>query len=343
MYKLRRMSVNGILVEKTTFLKEIEIEALLITQPELMAPPDATIDEDSIVNQIAVPNGAACDEKRSGNDGRIDIAFRFFQNPNNKKACWAVVEVKNGELSCDHYAQLSCYLQHWKGLYRNVYEAVENRREANRQEDDESEESGFPFDAPDVDPEPRVIGILVGTSVSEELACHILNQCPQCEGNDRNFTIGAIEISRGQGDDRNQYVFSEGVFPPQPRTTRDRSKFAFDKSGTPVWSSGRGFVWEVINELARQGMVLSSPPSGLQASQGSFPVVTPTPRALSRYFRQPISQGGVDYYVANQWGFAHGTGNLARFFAEVSKLVSSGAYSLEVWRKNNSNVVSRIV
>lgn len=202
----RKVVMNGYEAQECPFRREFELAGVLASNPELLSLDDDEFSEPSIIAMEAfIRNG-----RRRG-DGRADIVVAY------SGGMLGVVELKRGEIDLSAYEQLSDYLSTGKGLLqiKDVEEYL-------------GEEKA------DIRDEKKIVGVLVGTSVSEE----VINKINSGKKGGRIF---AISLRRYRINSNDVFVLSD-VHTAQ--IGKDRSKYLVGNSRVE-YGKGR-MVHEVI-------------------------------------------------------------------------------------------------
>lgn len=316
MYIEKTTTLAGDFLSDKPFGKEIFLEGFLLQSIEHITPPGLTA-TGVVVNQVSF----------SGGKRRIDIAFELANDEG-----WALAELKVGRLEKKHLKQLIGYLCDMNDLRNQVIARIKSEQLT-------PTEGGLNDKELAKIESCKWIGILVGEDIDPYLAYELLTEswrtntadypkeCCPLEG----FDIGAVVVKRvtdngelGAGLHKNTFVFADKYFPiitgkasvGGKDSTRDYSKFSFDFDGGKQWFGAGKFVEAVVNDYAQvhgTANLLQAFPTRLQ---GSFGVVAKNPSDTTRFFSEPVI-GTTNLFVCNQWGYAHGKGNLSDFIKDI--------------------------
>lgn len=320
MYIEKMMSINGIALESYPFEREVFLEGFLTEHLNHISPPGYEASGLDPVNQIQIKGGGPGDS-----DGRIDLAFELAAEESNT---WVLAELKVWKLTVAHLNQLLRYLAQDNQLVKGIQNRLGR----------------------DVSPR-RWIGVLVGESIEADLAAALVNgtwttlpgvELPPGFENRQDVEIGAAVIQRFRERGSNAvYVMADKYFLAEPsgNTRRDYSKFSFDE-GTNWYGAGK-FVREYIKDYCRRMQPKEMAELAKvfpKALQGNFEVVASEDKVRdhSRYTSEVYELGMGGYVVCTQWGYANGSGNLAKFIANAKKLGS------HVYRRTADGITTRL-
>ncbi|PCH92473.1 MAG: hypothetical protein COB84_10620 [Rhodobacteraceae bacterium] len=245
-------------------------------------------------DEIALKGGQEFKNK----DGRLDLLLTYSQE------CIGIAELKMGRLNYDHLKQLEGYLAQKEQILEKHPDIVNL----------------------EVNPQPKWVGVLVGSSISPELAEKISNGYSYF-----GAPIAALTIERFRGARGNVYVTTDVFFKKPNASNRDLTKYQFHGK---TYNKGR-VVLEVIKHHVEQNPNITFAelakvfPQNTQGSSGVFvaehaanKIYTDTRR--KRHFIKPeelIQLGDETIAVCSQWG----VGNIEKFLKVAKEL----GYELE--------------
>lgn len=320
MYIEKMMSINGVALESYPFEREVFLEGFLTEHLNHICPPGYEASGLDPVNQIQIKGGGTGDS-----DGRIDLAFELAAEESNT---WVLAELKVWKLNVAHLNQLLRYLAQDNQLVKGIQGRL-----------------GL-----EVSPR-RWIGVLVGVSIEADLAAALVNgtwtalpgvELPPDFEKRQDVEIGAAVVQRFRERGSNAvYVMADKYFlaAPSGKAGRDYSKFSFDEGAN--WYGAGKFVREYIKDYCRRML-----PRDLaelakvfpKTLQGSLEVVASAESVSdrSRYTSEIYELGMGAYVVCTQWGYANGSGNLAKFITNANKLGS------HVYRRTADGITTRL-
>jgi hypothetical protein len=286
----RHLTANDVRMEPFPFKRELAMEAYLLENEKVLALDDDIFSDVEIVeSELTLKEG----RQSCGTHGRIDVLATYSQE------YIAVIELKIGDLDCKALKQLEDYLCERQQLLLKYPKLV----------------------ASEVNQTPKWIGVLVGRTISSELAEKlkrgyiVLGDIP----------VGALTIQRFRGSDGSIFVTTDSYF-CVPNGKRDMAKYRFAGN---EFGKGR-LVLAVLKQHTEQrpGLTLAELRQNFPKScQGAMEVVTSLQSAnellaekgRARHFLKPeelIRVEGGDVAVCNQWG----TGNIDRFIEKALTL-----------------------
>ncbi|MDP8033620.1 hypothetical protein QJU43_04470 [Pasteurella atlantica] len=182
----KQVTANNIELKPYPFKKELAMEAYLIENEDIL-----TLDQENFTEVAILDEEIALKKGRRNRDGRIDILASYGAE------YLSIVELKLNEINIESLKQLEDYLDERKQILE-IGEYWENNQE------------------------PKWIGVLVGTSISEELQIKLRNGYKY---NDE-IPIAGIVLSRYRSEDNNIFVISDTYFSFN-YSTKDYSRFIF--------------------------------------------------------------------------------------------------------------------
>jgi len=186
-------SVNNIALEPFPFARELSMAAYFVeNQKVLRLDNDDFSTVEIIESELALKEG----RQSKATDGRIDLLAAYSEE------YIAVIELKIGCLNQGHLQQLEDYLSQKNQILELCSDVLPD---------------GFCSS-------PRWIGILVGTSISPDLATKISNGYMTCKG---KIPVAALTLQRFRGSDGNIFVITETYF-KAPAAPKDMSKYEFE-------------------------------------------------------------------------------------------------------------------
>ncbi|MEJ2795763.1 hypothetical protein WAE56_20360 [Iodobacter sp. LRB] len=286
----RHLTANDVRLEPFPFRRELSMEAYLIENEGVLSLDDDVFSSVEIVEaELTLKQG----RKSKDTDGRIDILATYSQE------YIAVIELKLGQLEEVHLSQIEDYLCERDQItqqYPNILSI-------------------------ELAPIPKWIGILVGTTISSELASKLRQGYITASG----IPVAALTVQRFRGSDGSVFVTTDTYFTP-PTVSKDASKYKFDGQ---VFGKGR-LVLAVVKRyvevhpattLAELQQVF---PKHCQGSLGVVATVEQanqiyTTTARKRHFLVPedvIQLPDSTVAVSSQWGI----GNIDRFIKQARQL-----------------------
>ncbi len=270
------------------------MQAYLIENEGVLA-----LDKDAFANVEIVETELSIKQGRNsmGTDGRIDVLATYSGE------YLAVVELKLGQLEDVHLTQLQDYLKEKDQILTN-YKHLLNE---------------------DFTGAPKLIGILVGSSINLELAKKIQSGYYYCTSDSRAVPIAALTIQRFRSATGNVFVTTDTYF-NSFSGTRDYSKYRFENA---ILGKAR-LVLAVLKRYAESIPGISYAeletvfPRTLQGSGGVFSALeTANQHCASsgqrRHFMKPeeviqLKDGPIA--VSTQWG----VGNIVNILAKANSL-----------------------
>ena len=284
------MTANEEALERFDFRRELSMESYLVENPSILS-----LDNDSYSDVSIVQEELTLKQGRSSRDtdGRIDLLITYSNET------IGIVELKLGEINEQHLTQLKDYLL--------------------------QKDQIFEKDLPDIidlaaSPDPKWIGVIVGSSISPGLAEKIssgytINGIP----------VAALTIQRFKSALGNIYVSTNVYYKPSANG-RDNTKYRF---GNKNYGKGR-LVQAVVKQYCEDNPDTSFAhlvnvfPNNLQGTLGVISsksladeIQTSTGRA--RHFIKPtdvIEIKDETIAVCSQWGI----GNIDKFISRATKL-----------------------
>jgi hypothetical protein len=248
------------------------MEAYLVENSEVLALDEDELSDVAILD-AELPLAAGRRSKQS--DGRIDLLAGYGD------ATVGVIELKLGQLNDVHLKQLADYLETLDREPSQLAKYVETD-------------------------EPKLIGVLVGSSISMELRSKIEQGLLVGSG----IPIAALTLRRYQGSDNNVYVVTDTYFHNMSRNF-DRTKYELDGE---LFGKGR-LVLATIRMYVNQhpGTTFASLeaafPKNLKGKRGCFATQAEAQRIAEadrkRHFLEPdelIELVDARIAVSNQWG-----------------------------------------
>jgi hypothetical protein len=283
----RHVTANHVTLKEMPFFRELSMEAYLIENPDVLA-----LDEDDLsivsIEEAEFPLPGA--RKIRQTDGRIDLVALYGEST------VGILELKLGRLEEVHLQQLEDYLN-----------AIDDNRDILKRFIESSE--------------PKLIGVLVGSSITSELRLKIEQGYMIRE----KIPIAALTLKRYKGVDNNVYVTTDTFFQNMSRTF-DRTKYLFNGA---VYGKGR-LVLAVITKYVNDHEDITYAdltaifPKTTRGSSGCFDTVEKAQQTLDeggrkRHFLEPdeiIELKDSKIAVSTQWGI-HG---ITKFLETARKL-----------------------
>lgn len=282
----RHLTANHVSLKAMPFFRELSMEAYLIENPDVLALDEEDLSSVSIEEAEVVIPGS---RKARQADGRIDLIAVYGDST------IGILELKLGELRQSHLDQLADYIATLSGDKERLRKLIDAE-------------------------EPKLLGVLVGSSITSELRAKIEQGCLIAD----EIPIAALTLTRYKGDDNNVYVVTDTFFFNSSRKF-DRTKYSFNcetlGKGRLVLAAIRQYVSErgplMFDELEKAF------PKRVQGSSGCFATVEKAQKIQyedrKRHFLEPdevieLSDGKVA--VSNQWGKT----SIPRFLETARKL-----------------------
>lgn len=285
----RHLTANDVRLEPFPFRRELSMEAYLIENEGVLGLDDDIFSNVEIVEaELTLKQG----RKSKDTDGRIDILATYSQE------YIAVIELKLGQLDEVHLRQIEDYL-HQRDQIAEQYPDILSKELA---------------------PSPKWIGILVGTTISSELA----SKLRRGHTTDSGIAIAALTVQRFRGSDGSVLVTTDTYFNP-PTTSKDASKYKFDGQ---IFGKGR-LVLAVIKRYVEAhptttfAQLQQAFPKECQGSRGVIATVEQANEiyattARKRHFLDPedvIQLQDSTVAISSQWGI----GNIDHFIKQARK------------------------
>lgn len=288
----RHLTVNEEKLASFDFRRELSMQAYLIENAGVLALDSDIFSEAEILQEeLTLKEG----RKSKDTDGRIDLLITY---PNEYIG---VVELKIGELTSVHLEQLEDYLQ--DAQKKQILQAFPNIVDT------------------EITPNPKWIGLLVGSSICPELAHKISKGYFLPNG----VSIAALTIKRFRSESGNVYVTTDVHF-KNPSLNRDTTKYNFE--GTS-YGKGKLVLAVLKHHVAERDEIDFSElekhfPKKLQGSSGVFSSIEMANRIYEdtnrkRHFlkqEELIKLADSTIAVSNQWGI----GNIDQFIDEAREL-----------------------
>jgi hypothetical protein len=287
---LRHFSANAVQLDPFPFKRELSMAAYVVENEGVLALDSETLSNVEVVEtELSLKQG-----RHSRNtDGRIDLLVTYSQE------VLGVIELKLGQLTSDHLAQLEDYLKERDQILKACPDAL----------------------SPEAAGNPKWIGVLVGSSIDPELAKKLIAGHIAHD----SIPIAALTIQRYLSADNQVYVVTDTYFGGFG-SAKDTSKYKFQGQ---VLGKGR-LVLEVVKRH-----VEANPAMGFQdllaafpaKCQGSWGVFAREDNARDIYARSGrsrhfLSQEDVirltdtTIAVCSQWGI----GNIDKFVLRAREL-----------------------
>jgi hypothetical protein len=271
MYLHKHISANNVVIENFPFQREIAMEAYLIENPTVLSMETDGFNEVEILKcEVALLDG----RMDRNTDGRIDILAKYGQE------YLAIVELKLGELTESHLAQIESYLKERKQILEKFPDTWDTTISA----------------------QPKWIGIMIGSTIHPDLMLKIRKGYYY----DNEIPIAALTINRYKGKDGNVYVVTDTYFIERVKN-RDYSKYAFNGQ-----SYGKNrLVLAVIKAFVEQNSSITFSqlkakfPDNLQGSEIFTTETLAKQKRDRRNFIEPeelISLTDETIAVSTQWG-----------------------------------------
>jgi len=282
------MTANEEALEPFPFKRELSMESYLVENPSILS-----LDNDNYSDVTIVQEELTLKQGRSSKDtdGRIDILLTYSSET------IGIVELKLGEIGDEHLLQLEDYLKQKDQIFEKELPEIIDLSAS---------------------PNPKWIGIIVGSSISSSLAEKITSGY-----NIGGIPVAALTIQRFKSSLGNIFVSTNVVFKP---STKDNTKYRFSNK-----SYGKGrLVQAVVHQYCEDNPMTSFShlvklfPDNLQGTSGvvrsrvvAEEIAANTGRA--RHFIKPTDFVEIDdetIAVSSQWGI----GNIDKFISAAIKL-----------------------
>lgn len=282
----RHLSVNEELLEPFPFKRELSMEAYLIENEDVLAIGDLR-DVSIIQEEVTLKK-----DNSNSVDGRIDILATYANE------YIAIIELKLGELNESHLNQLKRYLEKKKQIISKYPDIIDGNND-----------------------NIKWIGILVGSSISTDLAKKINDGCQEHEAQ-----IAALTIQRYKSTNGGTYITTDTFFNNQS-LSKDVTKYKFNGE---TYGKGR-LVLAVLKQYVQDNPEIIYTdleqrfPDNLQGSKGVFKTCHDANKifeesSYKRHFLKPeeLIKIGSDETIAvsNQWG----VNNIDNFINCATKL-----------------------
>ena len=285
---LRHFTANDEQLDRFEFRRELSMEAYLVENKGILALDEPFDEIEVIAEELTLREG----RKSKDTDGRIDLLVKYGQE------YIGVVELKLGQLTDVHLRQLEDYLKTKDRILKDYPDILSK----------------------EIAPNPKWIGVLVGSSIEADLARKIVNGYAAEDG---EVPIAALTIQRFRSKKDNVYVVTESYF-RNTAASKDTSKFKFEGEH---YGKGR-LVLAVVKKFVSKNPDLKYPelekefPKNCQGSAGVIATLEEANKIVSktghkRHFLKPdevIALAGEEVVVSNQWG----VGNIDQFI-QVAK------------------------
>lgn len=286
---LRHFTANEEQLESFPFRRELSMESYLVENEGVLA-----LDNDTFSDVVIIQEELTLKRGRSSKDtdGRIDILLTYSNE------YIGVVELKLGELNEIHLEQLEDYLQ---------------------EKDQIIEEFPDIFDT-SISPDPKWIGVLVGSSINPKLAQTITQGYTTKSG----VQIAALTVQRYRGDNGSVYVTTDIHF-KNNLGNKDVTKYQFNGK---EYGKGR-LVLAIIKHHVENNQVTFAEleqqfPKSLQGSLGVFYSYSDAQNIYEnsgrwRHFYKASDQIKIQdeiIAVCSQWGI----GNIEKFISCAKEL-----------------------
>lgn len=198
----RQLTINDEKLEKFPFRRELSMQAYLMENEDLLKLEDSDIIQ--IYDEEVTIEGAGKKDKNGKNgDGRIDIIASI----DNEQI--AIVEIKKDEIDFDALEQLNRYLKKKDKLIGRNNPIIDK---------DLLEKKDIKW-----------IGILVGSSIGNDLASQILSGKVNDEKDKdlKNISIAAITVERFKGKSGNVHIITNTYY-QKKKGSKDKTKYEFN-------------------------------------------------------------------------------------------------------------------
>lgn len=275
MFLYKHLTANSIKLTDFPFKREVAMEAYLIeNEPVLALNSKEFLDVTILESELSLHYG----RKSKKTDGRIDILAGYGQE------YLAIVELKSGELQRKHVEQLEDYLKEKEQILKKFSDV-------------------WDFE---ITPEPKWMGVMVGTSIDPLLATEIRNGMTVLQ----SIPISALTLRRYRGEDGQVYVVTDTYL----TVGKDYTKYLFNVT---VYTKNR-LVLAIVRSYVESNPEISYAelkkvfPDELQGrgSYGVFNSLNDAEKIFAdsgykRHFIQPdevIKLKDETIAVCNQWG-----------------------------------------
>jgi len=287
---LRHLTANEEQLECFPFRRELSMESYLVENEGVLALDNDTFSDVSIVqDELTLKQGRSSQDT----DGRIDILLTYSNE------YIGIVELKLGQLKARHLKQLEDYMVQ-KNQILDQYPDI--------------------FDA-NISPDPKWIGVLVGSSIDAGLAQKLAQGYTTTCG----VQIAALTVQRFRGMNGGVYVTTDIHF-KNTFSIRNTRKYQFNGQAL-----GKGrLVLAIVKRYIEDNPDITFAelekvfPNHLQGSSGVFSTYESACEVFEksgrwRHFRKPeeiIELADATISVCSQWGI----GNIDPFISKARKL-----------------------
>ncbi|WP_261844572.1 hypothetical protein [Aliamphritea ceti] len=287
---LRHFTANEEQLESFPFKRELSMESYLVENEGILA-----LDRENYSDVTIVQEELTLKQGRSSKDtdGRIDILATYSNE------YIGVVELKMGELNEIHLTQLEDYLIEKYQILEQFPDILDKN----------------------ISPEPKWVGVLVGSSIHPDLAHKINNgYSTKC-----GVPVAALSVQRFKGENGGVYVTTD-VFFKNNLSVKDTTKYLFNGGnygkGRLVLAVLKKFVEE--NPKVTYSELESTFYKSLQGSSGVFSTQCDAKEVFAktsrwRHFIKPeelIKLSDSTIAVSSQWG----VGNIDRLIQKAIEL-----------------------
>ena len=287
---LRHFTANEEQLERFPFKRELSMESYLVENEGILVLDNENYSDVTIVQEeLTLKQGRSSKDT----DGRIDLLVTYSSE------YIGVVELKLGELKDVHLTQLEDYLLQKHQILEQFPDIIDKN----------------------ISPEPKWIGVLVGSSIHPDLANKINNGYTTESG----VPIAALSIQRFKGENGGVYVTTD-VFFKNTMSNKDKTKYKFNDI---VVGKGRLVLAILTNYVKDNPEVTYSElentfSKSLQGSNGVFSTQRYAEEIYAktsnrRHFLKPeeiIKLSDSNIAVSNQWG----VGNIDGFVNRAKEL-----------------------
>lgn len=291
MQMFRHVTANNLKLNPLPFLRELTMEAYLIENPNILILDNDNFSQIEMIDfELTLKYG----RKNKDTDGRIDLLTLYNQN------IFGIIELKIGELTDIHLKQLEDYFKEKNQILERYKDIIDKEEQT----------------------EIKWVGVLVGTSINENLKQKILNGYLI----ENSIPLAALIINRYKSDDNQILVFTETHFKNISRNF-DRTKYKFDDK---TYGKGRLVLAILKKYIQNNPNVTYSElskifPSNLQGSKGVFSTVTDANKIYEetghkRHFLDQedliILNDNIKIAISSQWGI----GNIKNMLKKAKEL-----------------------
>jgi hypothetical protein len=192
MQLFKHLTANNVKLKPFLFPRELSMEAYLIDNEKVLILDSDNFSEIEIIEtELTLKQG----RKSKDADGRIDILAIY------NEITIAIIELKKGEITYTHIKQLEDYMKQRSQILTAFAEEFSD----------------------DLKKDPKWIGIVVGTSIDNDLK----NKINSGYLIEKSIPVAVLTINRYRGDDNQIYVLTETCFNNVSRNY-DRTKYKFN-------------------------------------------------------------------------------------------------------------------